>query len=46
MKTKEEPTLSLGQTLEWLRKELVRLCISLYLTPSPHIFRGPLVPTS
>lgn len=42
MKTTEEPTSSLGQTLEWLRKELVRLCTSLYLTPSPHVFRGPL----
>ena len=42
MKTTEEPTSSLRQTLEWLRKELVRLCTSLYLTPSPHVFRGPL----
>ncbi|XP_025119509.2 uncharacterized protein C20orf202 homolog [Bubalus kerabau] len=25
MKTKEEPTLSLGQTLEWLRKELTEM---------------------
>ena len=41
MKTTEEPTSGLGQTLEWLRKELVRLCISFYLTPSPHIVQGP-----
>lgn len=49
MKT-EEPPPSLGQTLEWLRKELVRLCVSFYLMTPPHTFpaslgsplRGPL----
>lgn len=28
VKTAEEPSPSLGQTLEWLRKELVRFCVS------------------
>lgn len=46
MKTAEEPTSSLGQTLEWLRKELVSLYISFYLVLSHNIFQGSLVPHS
>lgn len=44
METAEEPALNLRQTLEWLRKELVRLCISFYLVPPPSVFQGSLVP--
>ncbi|VTJ81398.1 Hypothetical predicted protein [Marmota monax] len=39
MKAAGEPTPDLGQTLEWLRRELVRLCVTFPLTPAPHIFK-------
>ena len=45
MKTAEEPAPNLGQTLEWLRKELVRLRI-FYLMPPPQIPQGLPVPPS